>query len=126
MSVKEKVRTTFSVAFLLSLFMISGATSNAQEDLTKSSGAEEDSSNIKLQETEITRSLHDIVGSYKLQEMEIVGKAEDSQYNYILRWKNPAPFLDHDETLARNLIDPFYAPMDLEGYRLMIDITIKE
>ena len=81
---------------------------------------------IELEATEITESLKNIVGSFKLEEMEIIGSRDQPQFNYILRWQDPVPFPDEEQALSRNLIDPYYAPLDSERYRQMIDITLEE
>jgi hypothetical protein len=79
--------------------------------------------NIELKATEITESLNNIIGTFKLQEMEIVGSQEKPQFNYILRWKDPVPFPEETDTVSGNLIGPQYAPLDSEGYREMIEMT---
>ncbi len=99
-------------------------TVKAEEPAQQSKGKKDP--NIELTATEITESLSNIIGSYKLQEMEIVGNADSPQFNYIMRWKDPVPFLDETDTLSRGLIDPYYAPLDTEGYREMIQITTDE
>ena len=85
------------------------------------------SPDINLRETEITQSLKDILGNYRLEEMEIIGNVDTSPgFNYILRWQRPVPFPDETEKEPRNLIDPYYAPLDSERFRQMIEITTDE
>jgi hypothetical protein len=89
-------------------------------------GEKKGEANIELKATEITESLNNIIGTFKLQEMEIVGSQEKPQFNYILRWQDPVPFPEPDETLSTNLVTPHFAPLDSEGYREMIDITTEK
>ena len=72
--------------------------------------------NIELNQTEITESLRDIIGTFKLQEMEIVGGMQQPKFS-TLRWKDPVPCPEEVTELSRGLIDPLYAPLDHDPYR---------
>ena len=80
-------------------------------------------SSIELKEAEITGSLRDVVGTFKLQEMEIVGGTDEPRLNYIMPWQNPVPFPDEEADLARGLIEQSYAPLDREAYTREIQLA---
>ena len=79
---------------------------NPSEDITE---------NIELKQTEITSSLRDIIGDFKLKEMEIVGSVYRPKFR-TLRWRDPVPFPDEVAELSRGLIDPLYSPLDHDLY----------
>ena len=72
--------------------------------------------NIELNQTEITGSLRDLIGTFKLEEMEIVGGMQQPRLS-TLRWQDPVPFPDEVAELSRDLIDPLYSPLDHDPYR---------
>lgn len=109
---------------LIGMAGIAPAQTNRSAKPTEKTGDGEP--NIELKATEITESLNNIIGTYKLQEMEIVGSQEKPSFNYILRWKDPVPFPEQGGEISRNLINPQYAPLDSEGYHEMIDMTTEK
>jgi hypothetical protein len=66
--------------------------------------------NIELNAMEITGSLGDI----SLEETEIIGGMTGPNFGNIKPWQDPTPFPEEVVDLARDLIDPFYAPIDSE------------
>jgi hypothetical protein len=106
--------------FVLALCLVPGA-ATAEEPAKPADEAKDP--NIELKATEITESLNNIVGSYKLEQMEIVGSNDQPQFNYILRWQDPVPFPDEKETVSGSLTKPYDSPMDREEYRKMLKIT---
>lgn len=106
------VRLGFFVLVLSFLGMLHFAA--AEEPQQKSDGGKK--SSIELKEAEITGSLRDIIGAFKLQEAEIVGTRNEPRFNYLLPWQDPVPFPDEETDLARELIEQSYAPLDREVY----------
>jgi hypothetical protein len=76
---------------------------------------DESTENIELEQTEITGSLREIIGDFKLQEMEIVGSVHQPKFS-TLRWQDPVPFPDEMAELSRGLIDPLYSPLDHDPF----------
>ena len=114
------LRHTLSLLFTLSVLGIYSITMAQESEGTEKS---RNQASIELKATEITESLNNIIGSFRLQEMEIVGSRDQPQFNYILRWKDPVPFPEEGDTFSRALIDPHFTPLDSEGYRELIEIT---
>jgi hypothetical protein len=81
----------------------------------RQSQGDDTTESIQLKQTEITGSLRDIIGTFKLQEMEIVGGMQQPKFR-TLRWKDPIPFPEEDTELSRGLIDPLYSPYDNDPY----------
>jgi hypothetical protein len=71
---------------------------------------------VELRETEITGSLRDIVGAFKLHETEIVGMTDQPRFNYMLPWQDPDPFPGEETDLARGLIEQSFSPFEPEWY----------
>ncbi|HLB94951.1 MAG TPA: hypothetical protein VJK28_02130, partial [Nitrospiria bacterium] len=78
---------------------------------------------IELKEAEITGSLRDVIGAFKLQETEIVGTTDQPRFNYLLPWQDPVPFPDEEADLTRGLIEQSYAPLDREAYSREIQLA---
>lgn len=78
---------------------------------------------IELKEAEITGSLRDIIGAFKLQETEIVGTTDQPRFNYLLPWQAPVPFPNEEVDLTRGLIEQNYAPLDREVYDRQIQLN---
>ena len=74
-------------------------------------------STVKLRETEITRSVQDIIKAFKLPETEITGSLDRLGFDYILLRKDPNPFPDEGETTSRELVNQHYMPLDFDAYR---------
>ena len=108
--------------FVLLLSFGGGLHSAVAEELQPKSGGGKKSS-IELKEAEITGSLRDVIGAFKLQEMEIVGSTDEPRLNYIMPWQNPVPFPDEEVDLARGLIQQSYAPLDREIYSREIQLS---
>jgi hypothetical protein len=77
---------------------------------------------VELNEMEITGSLRDIVGSFKLKEVEIMGSFVGPKMD-LLPWKDPMPFPETEVDLTRELIAPYYDPLDREKYIQHYDIA---
>jgi hypothetical protein len=117
------MKPTGIVSGLIVILLLSGVSRMATAEEPNSGKESQDDKNIELKATEITESLQNIVGSYKLEQMEIVGSSDTPQFNYILRWQDPVPFPEEKEALPGTLTKPYDAPMDNTEYRQMLKIT---
>ena len=78
---------------------------------------------VELRESEITGSLRDIVGAFKLNETEIVGTTDQPRFNYMLPWQDPDPFPGEEIDLAQGLIEQNFVPFELESHGREIPTT---
>lgn len=117
------MKSIANLAGVILFLLLSSAPRGAAAEEPKNQADEKKDPNIELKATEITESLNNIVGSYKLEQMEIIGSNDQPQFNYILRWQDPVPFPDEKETVSGTLTKPYDSPMDREEYRKMLKIT---
>ena len=74
--------------------------------------ANQKTSNMEMDAVEIEGSLGDIVGSFKLNRMEIQGAIETPRIHYDEPWVLPDPFYNPFGDTTRALIDKAYVPFD--------------
>jgi hypothetical protein len=114
-------RTSFGLMMAALLLSSMPSQTFAEEPQPKAKAKEK--SAIELHELEITGSLRDVVGSFKMHEMEITGSLVGPRIDYLLPWKDPIPFPETEVELARELIEPYYNPLDRETYIQQYDIA---
>lgn len=71
---------------------------------------------FRLNETEITGELKDVLRSLKMLETEIVGTVERPGLGYSLPWKDPDPAPSEKEEEENGLWKAMYAPLDRERF----------
>lgn len=111
-----------SVIGIVVALLILGATCAAW---AQSKGKRSTDPSVRLQETEITGKLQDIVGTFKLLETEIVGTLEKPKVNYIIPWRQPEAFLLEETDFRRGFLNEIYTPIDRDFYSQEIEIRVR-